>query len=489
VALGPVSGLVGVDIDGDDGERALRDMAGGELAATLEFRSGGGGRRLLYAIPAGVQLRPTHQAGGERHSGYSLLGYGSQTVMPPSRHASGGRYAWVRGRGPEDIDPAPAPAWLLALMAPTANGRPSKATAKILAEGEPIREGGRNTTLTSLAGSMRRRGMSHAAILAALLAENEARCDPPLDDAEVEAIAGSVARYPPAAPTPSANGQGHVGCGASPAAVTQRRPAAAIILEHLRAVYQPAFRRADRVWSAAMHAEVRRGEAMARASDTCLMDALAAEAREVPRDDDGQAKRTQLPRVYRDWFPVAWADLLAGLPDEPEAEEVEASAEEDFRRRLAGALTGIVTLGFKHDGASEPDREARSILHWCLLFARPGRWAQVRSYFVWCRLEGDGSDRHESMRVAIRADLLGQLGMRDLAEMGQDRLADLAERYGVGRRCRAGRGGKHAIALEPAWVCDLLDSPQDGEGDAVNAPRACACVEKGVTPSPEGPSP
>jgi len=46
---------------------------------------------------------------------------------------------------------------------------------------------------------MRRRGMSPAAIEAALLKENQERCDPPLTESEVKNIAGSVSRYRPAA--------------------------------------------------------------------------------------------------------------------------------------------------------------------------------------------------------------------------------------------------------------------------------------------------
>jgi hypothetical protein len=56
----------------------------------------------------------------------------------------------------------------------------------------------RNTTLTSLAGTMRRRGMGEDAIYAALQAENTARCIPPLDDEEIRIIAHSVSRYEPA---------------------------------------------------------------------------------------------------------------------------------------------------------------------------------------------------------------------------------------------------------------------------------------------------
>jgi Primase C terminal 1 (PriCT-1) len=67
-----------------------------------------------------------------------------------------------------------------------------------------IREGRRNAALASLAGTMRRRGASQEAITAALQAENQRRCDPPLADGEVAGIAASIARYQPAiSPTAS----------------------------------------------------------------------------------------------------------------------------------------------------------------------------------------------------------------------------------------------------------------------------------------------
>jgi putative DNA primase/helicase len=61
-----------------------------------------------------------------------------------------------------------------------------------------IPESGRNNTLTSMAGSMRRKGMTKVAIAAALHAENSARCNPPLDTTEVDGIAASIMRYPEA---------------------------------------------------------------------------------------------------------------------------------------------------------------------------------------------------------------------------------------------------------------------------------------------------
>ena len=62
---------------------------------------------------------------------------------------------------------------------------------------DAIPAGSRNAHLTSLAGAMRKRGMSEAAIAAALVTENVARCRPPLPDVEVQRIATSVGRYAP----------------------------------------------------------------------------------------------------------------------------------------------------------------------------------------------------------------------------------------------------------------------------------------------------
>jgi len=65
---------------------------------------------------------------------------------------------------------------------------------------EKIIEGSRNNSLASMAGTMRRKGLSQAAIEAALLVENLAKCDPPLPESEVRKISASIAKYKPADP-------------------------------------------------------------------------------------------------------------------------------------------------------------------------------------------------------------------------------------------------------------------------------------------------
>lgn len=60
-----------------------------------------------------------------------------------------------------------------------------------------IIDGARNSTLTSIAGTMRRRGLNADEIAPALHAINQKRCAPPLSDSEVAGIVASVAKYAP----------------------------------------------------------------------------------------------------------------------------------------------------------------------------------------------------------------------------------------------------------------------------------------------------
>jgi putative DNA primase/helicase len=209
MALGPASGLVGIDGDGMLGEAMLLAMSGGDLPRTLTFRTPGGGRRLLYRIPEGIRLRISHKPIKDgTHEGMSFLCEGSQTVMPPSVHKTGGTYEWGPGLGPGEVEPADCPAWVVErLREDKPRERTGKARTPAAKVGEVIKGGSRHVTLTSLAGAMRRRGMGEDEIAAALLAVNRNRCDPPLDAAAVKALARDICdRYPPAANGQAAGG-------------------------------------------------------------------------------------------------------------------------------------------------------------------------------------------------------------------------------------------------------------------------------------------
>src|SRR5262249_44481878 len=81
-----------------------------------------------------------------------------------------------------------APPWLLNLVR---SPRPLAETATTRASA--IHEGARNNTLYRLARSLKAKGLSFPAIAAALHAENEARCIPPLPASEVDDIAQHAA--------------------------------------------------------------------------------------------------------------------------------------------------------------------------------------------------------------------------------------------------------------------------------------------------------
>jgi len=197
VLTGKKSGIVVLDTDPrNGGDDSLRQLIAehGELPDTPTVLTGGGGTHHYFTYPeethefhkfdlaAGVEVKPDRCI----------------TVLPPSVHPSGNEYVWEASGHIAEVPLAHLPRWILT-GSTNGNGKRAEQIP------DRIPEGQRNNTLASLAGTMRRRGMSESAILAALEDENERRCDPPLDQAEVEAIARSVASYPPAANPPADN--------------------------------------------------------------------------------------------------------------------------------------------------------------------------------------------------------------------------------------------------------------------------------------------
>lgn len=118
LALGSISGLVRVDVDGVQGDELLRIKSGGDLPETLEFTSGGSGRGLLFRIPEGAAVKTTTAKGDGEHQELRFQAKGAQTVLPPSIHPDGRVYRWKAGQSPWEIEAALAPAWLLAELAP-----------------------------------------------------------------------------------------------------------------------------------------------------------------------------------------------------------------------------------------------------------------------------------------------------------------------------------------------------------------------------------
>jgi hypothetical protein len=179
-----------VDLDSLAAKDHLKDICDLDTHTammTAPIAKTGNGWHVHFDDPSG-SYAPSVGTGED--SGIDIRGGVSYIVAPPSRHKNGTTYKWIQGT--DATSAPPVTAWLHDYL----TGR-RKAPAPILEDDHVETRGGRNNLLASLAGSMRRRGMSVTAIEAALLAENALKNKPPLPVAEVTAIARSIGKLQP----------------------------------------------------------------------------------------------------------------------------------------------------------------------------------------------------------------------------------------------------------------------------------------------------
>lgn len=196
VGVATGGGLVVIDIDprhgGEDGFDDVVERFG-RLPDTVEAVTGSRGRHIYLRVPEGVEVRNSASA---LAPGVDVRGEGGYVVAAPSSHISGGTYGWELSSRPTEVEVAEMPkSWLDAVCK-----RPKLRAIKGGAgAGSEVVEGARNDTLFRRACAMRDQGWDEHEILAALNAFNSSKCVPPLDPAEVKAIASSAARYDPTA--------------------------------------------------------------------------------------------------------------------------------------------------------------------------------------------------------------------------------------------------------------------------------------------------
>jgi hypothetical protein len=204
VALGPASRIFDIEYDDAEGEATAEELLTGTL--TLKFRSQRSTHHLFY-LPEGLTPPKAvlHWRGLELRFGTDKAG--ALSIFPPSLHASGIRYEWLKG--PRKFGLADAPVWLADAIggATQAKTPPIASTPLLPAEGLSLVMQGDRETLDTAPGESE--GHRHRKLLelvgrylgtyganaelATLALAWGARCSPPMEANEVLGVVAKLA--------------------------------------------------------------------------------------------------------------------------------------------------------------------------------------------------------------------------------------------------------------------------------------------------------
>jgi hypothetical protein len=462
-ALGPVSGLVRVDVEGEGGGKKLRELCGGDPPRTLAFTSGQpGSLGLLYRIPPGVELQTKREPFKiDEHDELRLQGRGAQTVLPPSRHPKGTRYRWLPGQSPGEVEAAPMLPWMVDMMqvrqrsrkaSPDHNpeGTDSADIALALEALEALNKDRASNYDDWLHTGMALHSVSDGDVMLEAWDNWSKNCEEKYEEGRCaekwatfeskreECIGlGSLVHWAKAAgwkpPRPLRS--------STPA--PQAQDGLAIILADFHERFDPTFRRGMSIFSRTLGREVKSTEAT-YAADRVMLEKLAR-ASDAP-SYKGIVETTKLPGFFWTYAKSAWQELLKPLKEESATEEIVETARDEFRRLVAVCLLTQAT--FTERG--EPQR--RTLLEWGRLWARPGSWKSVRSAMLFCRKTDDGC-----LQLALRAELFDQYGPHELKKVPHRTFAAKCALYSVGEVGgeQDRPGGRRCVVLTDEFLSDL----------------------------------
>lgn len=184
IATGAVSGgLVVIDLDVDkdkgiDGRVTLREWEAEHEKlpdSTWMAITGRGGYHYFYHDSSTVRNRTGI------YEGIDIRGDGGYIVAPPSVHPNGNTYEWEQD--PMLYPLAEANGAVFDFLVGPVSREPEPISFDLP---EQIPDGQRTTAMVKLVCSQQAKGLSDEAIRAAVKAENEAKCVPPLTDQELE---------------------------------------------------------------------------------------------------------------------------------------------------------------------------------------------------------------------------------------------------------------------------------------------------------------
>lgn len=195
IATGQMSGglcVIDLDVDeekGKNGLKAMRDWEqkyGSVMKPSCMAITGRGGLHYFFKTTEHVKCRINLLPGVD------IRGDGGYIMAPPSLHPNGTRYKW---RDNYSIDEVPVIEmddnikYLLYHDSTTMQSKPAYISPDKIPDGE------RNGTIFKFACMMQARGASDSAVYAATMAENEAKCCPPLTEHEIQIIVNSALKY------------------------------------------------------------------------------------------------------------------------------------------------------------------------------------------------------------------------------------------------------------------------------------------------------
>lgn len=203
IATGQKSGgLVVFDFDinekkGKNGSESLKNWLNEkrlpDLPDTVTSITGGGGCHYLYR-----DKKHTHKTRAGILPGVDIRADGGYIVAPQSIHPNGNRYEWELSGHIDDMDIfdiSEGDNSASAFLEFTDNKEDDENGTGFVSPNK-IESGVRNKTLYSAACSMQSKGYADETIRAAIVAENKAKCGPPLDDDELDKIINSALKYP-----------------------------------------------------------------------------------------------------------------------------------------------------------------------------------------------------------------------------------------------------------------------------------------------------
>jgi len=184
IATGERSGLLVVDVDPRKTDKWLASLRELFLPKTFTVHTCSGGWHLYFALPAGAGIT----IGADLLPGIDWRGSGGYVVGAGSS-VNGSLYTIAK-----NLPISGVPKGLLERI----HAKRKFRTVEYTTTGDMVIPASRrNDTLVRIAGSLRRWGIEHDAILESLRSINANHCNPVLADAELEQIATSVVRYTP----------------------------------------------------------------------------------------------------------------------------------------------------------------------------------------------------------------------------------------------------------------------------------------------------